>query len=489
MGAGATGAEVGRPPQNRTDGAARGMNVFWWRKRNEGFEWRDYVRTTILVRREQRRQKLKDVQAAASAHVKDAGKRGVDAGIAGARVAGTGAKTFAKGTWGFSKVAAHALGAWSAKGAQSTGSALAWLVGKLWDGARALIARIAAPLAPRAEPILDFARQPRINLALKIVAGAAALGAAYRAWAFGFDADAVVATILAAGAAALVGLAFLTDPYRQRQSDARESLLARLRETDFELPGTGRISATTAGLAVLGVVAIATVVGTAAYYGLPNWNSGQSHSTSAPRTADTGETQADLEGRATAISGDMLRIAGALVTLDGIEAPEAGQSCKRQDRKWQCGAAAKDALANLVRGRRISCDIVHEDDAEKRVRCYARGKDIAEQLVRSGHVFSKGGFLSAYAGFESDAQAEKLGLWAGDIERPQDYRDKRWEEAKRSAPEGCPIKGRIQSGARTYILPWSPAYESVRLRTSRGERWFCSESEAQAAGWSRASPS
>lgn len=463
--------------------------MFWWRKRNEGFEWRDYVRTTILVRREQRRQKLKDVQAAASAHVKDAGKRSFDASVAGVRVAGSGASSSAKVAWDFSKTAARALAAWIVKAAHGAGTALAWSANALWTGANALIGRISAPLAPRLAPVLEFARQPRIGLALKIVAGTAALGAAYRAWGFGFDADAAVATILAAGAATLVGLAYLTDPDRRRRPDTRDGLLARLRETDFELPGTGRISATTASLGAFGLVAIIAVVSTVAYLGLPSWSSAPSHITSAPRTADTGETEADLEGRATAVSGDMLRIAGTLVTLDSIEAPEAGQSCKRQERKWPCGAAAKDALAKLVRGRRISCDLVHESDTEKRARCYALGKDIAEQLVRGGHVFAKGGFLSTYAGVETDAQAEKVGLWVGDIERPQDYRDKRWEEAKRSAPEGCPIKGRIQSGARTYILPWSPTYDSVRLRTSRGERWFCSESEAQAAGWSRASSS
>jgi hypothetical protein len=104
-------------------------------------------------------------------------------------------------------------------------------------------------------------------------------------------------------------------------------------------------------------------------------------------------------------------------------------------------------------------------------------------------VFATGGFLSRYASVESEAQTDKVGLWAGDIERPQDYRDKRWEEATRSAPEGCPIKGRIRSGARTYLLPWQPSYDSVKLSTAKGERWFCSENEAKAAGWRRAAPS
>jgi hypothetical protein len=32
-------------------------------------------------------------------------------------------------------------------------------------------------------------------------------------------------------------------------------------------------------------------------------------------------------------------------------------------------------------------------------------------------------------------------------------------------------------------MPWSPWYEKVRIDPGKGERWFCSESEAMAAGW------
>jgi hypothetical protein len=35
--------------------------MFGWRKRNDGFEWREYVRTTILVRRRNRRDRVGEV--------------------------------------------------------------------------------------------------------------------------------------------------------------------------------------------------------------------------------------------------------------------------------------------------------------------------------------------------------------------------------------------------------------------------------------------
>ena len=58
-----------------------------------------------------------------------------------------------------------------------------------------------------------------------------------------------------------------------------------------------------------------------------------------------------------------------------------------------------------------------------------------------------------------------------------------WQEAKGRSPEGCPIKGQVTGSSRFYVLPWSPDYERARVQTARGERWFCSEQEAVAAGF------
>lgn len=54
----------------------------WWKK-NEGFEWREYVRTTILVRRKKRREKVVEAKKAAMAGLKQAGKSGAEAGASG----------------------------------------------------------------------------------------------------------------------------------------------------------------------------------------------------------------------------------------------------------------------------------------------------------------------------------------------------------------------------------------------------------------------
>jgi endonuclease YncB( thermonuclease family) len=192
-----------------------------------------------------------------------------------------------------------------------------------------------------------------------------------------------------------------------------------------------------------------------------------------------------VEGRAVAITGDTIRVGGTTVHLAGIEAPERDQHCVRPgNRRWRCGEAATDALSRSVRGASVRCEIRGSDSAGGALgTCYAHGKDVAARLVREGHVFSSGGWFASYGSLERQARAHKAGLWRGEAERPSEYRAKVWEAAKRTAPGGCPIKGQVFAGGNIYVLPWSPDYHRIRLRTARGERWFCSEQEAQRAGW------
>lgn len=51
-------------------------------------------------------------------------------------------------------------------------------------------------------------------------------------------------------------------------------------------------------------------------------------------------------------------------------------------------------------------------------------------------------------------------------------------------PGECQIKGNISSsGERIYHLPGQENHAKTKISESKGERWFCSEAEAQAAGW------
>lgn len=53
---------------------------------------------------------------------------------------------------------------------------------------------------------------------------------------------------------------------------------------------------------------------------------------------------------------------------------------------------------------------------------------------------------------------------------------------------GCVIKGNISVDTRDklYHIPGMEDYDRTIISPAKGERWFCSESEALAAGWQRA---
>lgn len=56
-----------------------------------------------------------------------------------------------------------------------------------------------------------------------------------------------------------------------------------------------------------------------------------------------------------------------------------------------------------------------------------------------------------------------------------------------AAMAGCEIEGNISytTGERIYQIPGGEYYDASVISPSKGERWFCSEVEAQKAGWRR----
>ena len=57
-------------------------------------------------------------------------------------------------------------------------------------------------------------------------------------------------------------------------------------------------------------------------------------------------------------------------------------------------------------------------------------------------------------------------------------------QAAKEARGDCQIKGDVTSdGERLYHRQGERDYESIWISEAKGERWFCSVDEAEAAGW------
>lgn len=185
------------------------------------------------------------------------------------------------------------------------------------------------------------------------------------------------------------------------------------------------------------------------------------------------------------VDGDTLAIDGVKYRINGIDAPEADQTCKRADgRSWRCGKVATDHLFELTDEREVRCEGLTADGYGRLIaRCTADGQDLAARMIEDGMAWAFLRFTDEYAGVEARARAAERGIWQGEAIPAWAFRRARWAGAASRAPAGCPIKGNIGRNGRIYHTPWSPWYARTRINVARGERWFCDEAEAIAAGW------
>lgn len=175
------------------------------------------------------------------------------------------------------------------------------------------------------------------------------------------------------------------------------------------------------------------------------------------------------------------------VRLASIDAPEAGQPGAR---------AAKTRLAELVLQKHIALDIWGADNHRRVLACPVTSHmNVCEVLLREGLVWVYRIYRedAAIMALENKARSERLGLWqTDDAIAPWDWRAKAHRRPKTTRPaptassEGCRIKGNISSNGRIYHLPHQKYYARTRISPERGERFFCSEADARAAGWRKA---
>lgn len=187
------------------------------------------------------------------------------------------------------------------------------------------------------------------------------------------------------------------------------------------------------------------------------------------------------------VDGDTIDLDGVRYRLHGIDAPEAGQSCKSaKGEEWPCGQVAVQKMESLVIGNVVTC-IPREKDGYGRwiASCRTGDKDINGEMISSGLAWAFRKYSEDYVATEEIARTQRIGIWQADTETAWEFRSHKWEGAALSAPlSGCPIKGNInRQSEKIYHAPWSKDYKKTKIDTRKGERWFCSEGEAVAAGW------
>jgi endonuclease YncB( thermonuclease family) len=206
-----------------------------------------------------------------------------------------------------------------------------------------------------------------------------------------------------------------------------------------------------------------------------------------------------IEGTAEVIDGDSLRVGGTEVRLFGVDAPEATQACFNNGTQVACGAMAKDALEGLISGSTLVCMAEDTDPYGRTVaRCRTSGVDVGNALVASGWATAYRRFGHDYVSAEARARAARAGIWQWDFQLPEDYRASLQASQETAEPQRlarasnqqrrferggmCLIKGNhSRRGDWIYHLPGMPYYDATSA-----EAYFCTEAQAQAAGYRRA---
>ena len=130
-----------------------------------------------------------------------------------------------------------------------------------------------------------------------------------------------------------------------------------------------------------------------------------------------------IVGKPWVIDGDTIDMSGVRVRLEGIDAPETGQSCTdAKGQSWPCGLRATQELRAYLGNRELSC-APEGYDRYRRVLavCSLAGSDVNAWMVRQGWAVAYG-YAGTYESEQDAARAAKRGIWAGTFTTPQEWR-------------------------------------------------------------------
>ncbi|WP_395775030.1 thermonuclease family protein [Agrobacterium pusense] len=140
-------------------------------------------------------------------------------------------------------------------------------------------------------------------------------------------------------------------------------------------------------------------------------------------------------GRFFVIDGDTLSKGKQRFRLLGIDAPELAQTCLRGGESWPCGEEARRVLQRLAAPADFSCSGSSRDRYGRLlVYCSAGGRDVSSDMVSAGFAVASGYFQ--FSSEQEAARRQALGIWAGEFEKPS-----QWRRDHRAADMETPAAG------------------------------------------------
>ena len=143
----------------------------------------------------------------------------------------------------------------------------------------------------------------------------------------------------------------------------------------------------------------------------------------------------EISGVPRIVDGDTIHINNYKFRLEGIDAPEMRQQCKKESLKissiigftfykdYSCGKVSKEKLISKIRGSKIKCKIITKDRYKRYIATCFEGKtNLNQWMVRNGYAIAYRRYSKKYVPDEEFAKENKLGLWQGKFMNPEKWR-------------------------------------------------------------------
>ena len=190
------------------------------------------------------------------------------------------------------------------------------------------------------------------------------------------------------------------------------------------------------------------------------------------------------------IDADTLEYKGNKIRLMGIDAPELDQLCKdSKNVLYPCGKIAANKLDEWIKSffdKNVDCKN-HGLDRYGRTlsTCWIGIVNINSWLVSQGWAIAYRHYSDNFVTEEQNAKKNRKGVWNGSFIAPWNWRrGLRFDIKTDYKKDECLIKGNISSkGEKIYHTPSERHYTQTKINLEKGEKWFCTESEAQNKGW------
>tara|TARA_Y200000002_G_scaffold338891_1_gene308536 strand:- start:1990 stop:2481 length:492 start_codon:yes stop_codon:yes gene_type:complete len=143
----------------------------------------------------------------------------------------------------------------------------------------------------------------------------------------------------------------------------------------------------------------------------------------------------EIIGAPRIVDGDTVHIKEYKIRLEGIDAPEIRQKCKKEKLKisliigfsfyedYNCGEVSREKLEKKVDRSKIKCISSSKDRYERYLaKCFKEKINLNQWMVRNGHAVAYRRYSKEYISDEDFAKENKLGLWQGKFLVPEKWR-------------------------------------------------------------------